>query len=103
MALMKSLVFPAHTPAQQREPQAVDLQQLQTGCLGPVTGSVQHRLTEESLQIYLIHRNKHQEGAKWGTKNQALNERKENSSEEDINEMKVSNLPDVDFKKKKKT
>ena len=66
LALVHSLLLFAHTQAQQRELQDVDCWWIWTGCPGPVTGSTKHRSEWESLQLYLINRNRLKEAAKKG-------------------------------------
>ena len=60
---------------------------------------IQQWSTPESLQIYLIHRNKYKEGAKIGIQeNRPQMKEQENSPEEELDEMEASNVSDREFR-----
>ena len=53
----------------------------------------------ESKQLYLIHRNKHREAAKMRRKRNMVQMKEQSKTpEKELNEMKPSNLSDVEFK-----
>ena len=52
----------------------------------------------ESMQLYLIHRNKHREAANRGDKETAQMKEQIKTLEKELNNMKISNFSDAEFK-----
>ena len=53
----------------------------------------------ESKQLYLIHRNKHREAAKWRRQRTMAQMKEQNTTpEKELNEMKIASLSDGEFK-----
>ena len=53
---------------------------------------------QESLQIYLIYRNKHKEAAKMGRqRNRPQMKEQDNSREEELNKKEASNLSEIEL------
>ena len=71
---------------------------IQTGCPGTFTRGICHEAASESLQVYIIYRNKYKEAAKMGGQRNMPQRKEQENYPEELNEMEGSNLSDIEFR-----